>query len=651
MAWVRIDGVDWQVLDGEATDTTVGWTVAHGLLDESAEDLGALRYAAGLLRRELGRPVEIAPGDVAVPEVLAQVAETTLTVTVRGRRDAVLAAWERLPGVVDAPAGPTPASPPLEDDVDPVPVRVSVWGTDVAARCGVNGLALTWLGVTVPDALNRGRALLRRLSPFAGEVPGAFFTDDAELPALLAGRFTRPVRSALPARRGDGDAVARPGSLEAPEGPVLFSVVVPRGLAGLAAADVLTRRLDETVEELVGPQIRVGTQVTALREHLILTLQVGQTLTADQRDRAIGRLVVSPLPVPDRVIDEAVVARAEAPSPTWVRERRVLGLPEERSLTASDVRAALGVALRSVHLARPRAAEPMPGFEPLTAELPQERHRTFSTWIARQRDPGVADPPAKLLIGGTTLRAAYHGEVGPGTATGVSLADAVFVVEDEASGVTVVDAAMRRVSFVVDTFQRRRALRSLLDRRLAGVPRAKAADAARAAAIRTVAFRSRRWLRPLLVFGILMLAFVGIMAITQATGASGPVQSRVSVGEKVTLGNGSTVTVRDVDSVRAAAHRTRTTFTVEFCAGEDSRGKDVSPSVQQRVGPGDFALWSAGASRGTRVPVGSGELGTMTLARGQCTQGKLTYDLDGDLGQARVAYANGFKDDVVWYLP
>ncbi|MEH0109358.1 hypothetical protein V6N00_06500 [Tersicoccus sp. MR15.9] len=657
MAWEKVDGVDWQVLEDDVDQTVIGWTVAHGLLDETAADLGALRYAAGVLRRELGRPVELGAGDVSVPEVAALVKETTLTVTVRGRRDAVVSAWERLPAVVGGPVdgatsgpmGDLAVAPHLDDDVDPVPARVSVWGTDVAARCGASALSLIWLGVTVPDALERGRALLRRLSPFTGEVPGVFFTNDAELPGrVLAGGAD--MRSREPVRRSDGPTVDRAGTLEATGGSVLFSVVVPRGLAGLAAADVLAGCLAETVADVAGTDVPVGVQVTELHEHLILTLQTAETLTGEPRDRVIDRLALAPLPIPDRAVDTAVENRAQAPSPAWQRERRVLGLPEEAPPTAAQVRSALGLALGSVHLARERGSEPVPGFDPLVPDLPTEHLRSFSTWIARQRDPRVADAPAKLGIGPTMLRPDYHGGTRPGADAGVSLADAVIVVEDDASGMTVVDAAMRRVSFVVDTFQRPKALRSLLDRRLKGVPRARSTDSERTAAIRALGLRSRRWLRPVVVLAVLMLGFIAFMAISQAFGAPGPVQERVSVGETVKLGNGSTVTVRNVDTVRSGAYGTRTTLTVDFCAGEDTRARGVSPSIQQRVAPGDFVLWGGGALRATRTGVGSGELGTVTLARGQCTQGKLAFDLNGDVGQGRVAYANGYNDDVVWYI-
>lgn len=97
MEWHKLGGYDWCILDKTpGAGPFIGLTMGYGLVHEPITAFGTLQFLAGMLQAELSRPIETAPGQVAVPEVSVQVGSDTTDIGIRGDHATVLSAWKCL---------------------------------------------------------------------------------------------------------------------------------------------------------------------------------------------------------------------------------------------------------------------------------------------------------------------------------------------------------------------------------------------------------------------------------------------------------------------------------------------------------------------------------------------------------------------------
>lgn len=201
--WVH---ADWQLIDDDPQAPAVlGVTWGIGVLDEPLERVGALGTALAALRDELARPVELAPGQTGVPEILVDLDTDTCAVGIRGRVDVVGSAWQRMRTLFQGDiVGP---------DAQEVPGPQLPWATDLAFRTGVNSAPLAQLHARPSDVRERAAEILRRLDPVIGDVPRVFCTNRAELVGMAFG--AGEVRASANPAWPDGTAYPALGSAPA----------------------------------------------------------------------------------------------------------------------------------------------------------------------------------------------------------------------------------------------------------------------------------------------------------------------------------------------------------------------------------------------------------------------------------------------------
>jgi len=658
----------WQVLDDESEQTVVGVTFGVGLLDEPLAQTGALGVAVAALRQELGRPVELPGGRVAVPEAVAEVSTDTSTVLVRGSREVVAAAWSRLPEAFRRDL--------VSDEVPSARPENPVWPADLVQRTGRSAAALAWLQATVPEAHELGRARLLELDPRAGAVRSAFFTTDASLvdgsgPGALDPSLAAAPRSTWADGTPRLPQADRPGSLAVDEGPVLLSTLVPRTGTGLAAASLLRRQLMTTMANTVGGEAGVEARALGLGADLLLVVLVRPGLDPQSRRKVVDAYRSTLDLVPDAWVDEVVADPDARTSPRLVRERAVLGLPdddEEARVDAADVRAAVRRAARHLHVALPTAAEGAPGtaggpapddaLAPFAPDAPLGAHRTFTTWSRR----GWGDSPATATTTVHVGRGAVLSGVpldlrtaAPLRWSRVDTTRPLVVFEDQAGSVTLVDEQMRVAAFHPGLFRHGAELRSVLDERLGKVPHLRFTTDVDGALVAATARRDRRrWLtrRLLPVAAVAAVAVVVVLASLGGGGGPSPVEARVTIGDTVELANGTRITATGLDAVPTTRGEpfSAVRVEVEFCAGDDTDDGDVPPETQRTVAPGDFGLYDRSVNVPAELVPTDGELPSETLPQGECASGALVFE-GLALDEPRLSYENDLGDDVVWYLP
>ena len=168
-------------------------TLDYGVVDEGPSRIGTLALLSAALKADLQRSINVRDSQSPPPLVSVDVGTISTTVMIEGRSRAVLAAWDRLGGLLAAPGLTVPA--------EPAPTPRPVWPQDLAAYTGANALTLGDLRIRGPRNLDVADALLARVAPAACRVRHTFVTDDP-----------RAVRA-----RPRGEAGTRRGGLPQPE--------------------------------------------------------------------------------------------------------------------------------------------------------------------------------------------------------------------------------------------------------------------------------------------------------------------------------------------------------------------------------------------------------------------------------------------------
>lgn len=641
------------VLDvrGRADDVELVVVLGTGLLDEPVAATGTLALALAGLRCGLlgdGPPAgapdartstrgtsAAAPVPAPTPEVVAELGTDTAALILRGSRPAVLGALRRLPDAFD------PAL--VTDDLDPVAPERPSWPADLVQRAGRSAAALAALVVAAPDVTARARALLPELDPRRGPmrcVLDGGLADDPEAadvarafgsvgPTRAGGAGVDPgawadgtARLPDPVVERDRSAVAttasgsRPGTLPATDdaaADVLLSALVPRCVAGLAAADLLlvaardaldrARAVDD--EGSWGLPARVTAELRGVGPHLLVVLRGDRRPGPGVPAALAAELAAVEAAVSDDDLVAALVGVDAAKRGRVARDRLVLGLAPETAgnVAAGDaaaVRWSLGVATGSVHVpadpvpldlpddvelpeagpglawtpgrAQPGsgpAADPaagpaagpvgtgpgpaaaVPALPPLVTDSPLGRRRLFRAWSRQGWGDAAATRTVHLVVGeGGVVAGRRTGvERRPVSWSPVDLGRLLAVVTDRAGTATLVDGSLRLVPVHPRLFRRGRALRAELARVTAGAPHLVVEGGTDAGLIGRRVRRDRA-----VTVAAVGVPAVAALAAVVALGASfvpepEVVQSRVEIGQPVALHGGGRMTVRSVEHV------------------------------------------------------------------------------------------------------
>lgn len=666
--WV---GQSWQVLDGDTEQVMIGVTFGAGLCDEAVEAAGALSIALAALREELARPVELPAGGASRPEAIAELDTDTSTLIVRGSREAVAAAWGRLPSLFTADI--------VSDDAVPLRAEQPFWPADLVRRTGRNAAALAWLQDAVaPNAHELARALVPRLNPLVGQTRAVFFTTDESL--VGAGFPASPAASRSSSRThwADGTLLRSDHAFEGEEGgarvelaagsssqsapganPVLFSALVPRSAAGVAAAHVLHRQLAATAANLSGDPLTVHAGTAGLGADYCEFFLCSPAAGDGSREELLEKVSRTLAQVPDPWIEDAL-AKVQGSLPAIERERSLAGLrPEPGASTAEVLQVAASVG-RSLQLAidlPPIETEDGRDADPdVSVSGPSlrslGRRQRFVTWASGRFAGTSVTGVNTLVVGEAAILVGLKPSGLPGSPTHwrgwVDTTRVLAVLEDQAGAITVVDDQLRMVSFHPLLFRRSARLVRLLDEKLAGAPRLSCRSGVDRTTVERWARQAKRTFAVLYAVAAAFAVFVIVMIFVQ--NAAGPaVKERLTVSDTAELKNGSRITASAFEIVPPNPDdpEYRVTVKVNFCAGGNTSADGLPPEAQRSVAPGDFSLFGEDYST-ARLVSSNGELRAETLQRGQCTAGDLVYK-GQQLENPRLSYKNPVGDDVIWY--
>lgn len=315
--WVTRAGRDWQVLHDELEPDRLrmGLLLDYGRIDEPPERLGVLGLLTAALRAELQRPVELGGGEVSVPEVEVTANVAWITIEIRGRRRAVLAAWDRL--------GELFARPSLSVSAVPVPVRPQYWFEDLATYTGVNAETLSQLALRTTPDLAAAELLLAHLAPSACQVRHVLYTDDPyAVGAGWSGEASYGSAPIRPARFRD----RRPALVPCMDDSVLLAVAAPISAEGTAGIRALAWRLTAILSEMrLEASMRV--EVAPIRDIEVVTfLAANGSFTGVGRRRILDQVLQPALPLPDSVIERALSSIEPEEVAILSRWRRLWGL-------------------------------------------------------------------------------------------------------------------------------------------------------------------------------------------------------------------------------------------------------------------------------------------------------------------------------------
>lgn len=211
----------------------------YGVVDEGPSRIGTLALLSAALKADLQRSINVRDAQSPPPLVSVDVGTISTTVMIEGRSRAVLAAWDRLGGLLAAPGLTVPA--------EPAPTPRPVWPQDLAAYTGANALTLGDLRIRGPRNLDVADALLAHVAPAACRVRHTFVTDDPR--AVGTGWSGQPSYGVAPARRLL-EAGRQPTLVPCDRDGVIVSVAVPAGIRGRAEVDSLNLRIGNALADL-----------------------------------------------------------------------------------------------------------------------------------------------------------------------------------------------------------------------------------------------------------------------------------------------------------------------------------------------------------------------------------------------------------------
>ncbi|ANS78965.1 hypothetical protein SGUI_1569 [Serinicoccus hydrothermalis] len=655
-----------------------GLVIGRGYAHQSIATLGAADTVAFLLRRELSRPLETASGTVQV-EARSSVGLLETTLSALGTRAAVTSALQRLveilhdPGLLEIPRE-LPAG-----DEHPW----AGWNKELGAWFGVGPASLS---AQINPAWTGDPAALRQEIAAAGpaRAPVVGFVSDPELirplPAGGGSDLTVPLRW----RDVGGHAVGATFENN------LLTARAGLGAAGMTAIDLLAGTLHRSVITMTGAAKDLAVTAYPVGDSRLLTVRA-LTTPATYDHRRARSAVGEALAAYPALSEEALAARLDSIRSQAQRPPAVANLALTRLLTGERtddaVRAAEVDALtaEAVREAVERLADnllvgqagteedpaypllvpapvPDPGGDAVTTRtrVPILDERRGDTHLEISATPTRVVSTTKPL---TWVNAVFpdfprrRGEPLPKQTEPVapSTLDLTRLVGRFDQGETyssLIDEDGRVVGIPWNALRRPGPLREIVDGATSPEQRRALPPHPEADLLVTRRIRNRRI--SVALFTVVLLFFASMFFWPDSRGPQQePTVATVPLGEQVTLGNGSTVTVSDARWETAEAYPHQTVLAeVEFCGGGETVQRGSDAQDRNVVGESHFDIGGTDAATRRGMRPGGTYLAATELEEGQCTSGlvSIEVEVDAPTQEATVQYTNQTGDDVQWEL-
>lgn len=668
--WVfrpRDEGAD------EATDI-VGVALGRGYAHQSVATLGSAGAAGEVLRRELGRPVELVDGTVLEVRVQVSVGLQDTIILLQGAARALRERLARLDAVLRDPADLDLTSP-----MSPGEHPFDGWGRELAAWFGTGPAALSMdvdpRGQVADEIL---RETIRQLHPRRGTAAVGVTSVEAFVGTAF-GRNGVPA-SPAPLRWRDRGR----GSMVPSYANNLFSVRVPTTVVGMVAEDLLLATVHRAL--LVGG----GTNGLNVRRCVVggsrLTVVGAVPRGRDYDAVAVHTAVVGALEVcrtlsPEVVsaeIDDRTAAVQNVIDPVALAVSTLRAgsrvSPEQDPallavLTVQEVQRELIGVLDQLLLGMPVGAEAPAGFPaPASDSDPETRARPgwkgrLTIHSSRFPLPQPDGRPAMLRVMRhrdlltVDRRTGGHGG-GAGSTTGITvdLSRLVARIDYGPAGYTVlIDDADHRVSLPWPALRRSGTLRRAVD--AATLPDRHLVLPADPVFEAALTSHRRRGRRVLIAVGVFLALVAGVIVLADVAGpdagsdALPGLKTQVAFGTEVTLPNGTMVTVsnpRIVDVPPTSV--TEVLAQVTFCGGGPSRGADGSGTARNVVDYYSFFLTGTATELVGVTPPDTPLLQSVTVPEGACTSGAVAFGVETGTRMTglTVVFSNGAEDEIRW---
>lgn len=623
MQWRDVNGYDWCLIDTPETGPYLNLTLGYGLVHEPLHEFGTLQLLAGMLESELARPIEIAAGNVSVPEVSVTVDADTTAIVLRGHAAALRATWQRLAEIF---AGRQPLAA-----AQPAMVNFSAAPRDLSSRFGVSSLTLATTPRLKVQAAHDPTALLRYLDPSAGNLRAVMSTNTEE---LVTTTFAPPGRvGAMPSHyRND----ARHGAMQFPPGYALISTVVPRSADGSAAIRVLTQQAAQHVHDVTQRDLGVTVSVLGIGPDMLATVMTTDAILGSQQRSQVHALLAS-RPIPDHRIAASVDWEHNNSNHKAALARRVHGV-NDAPVTEHGTKQALAQAHTTLRcFTEPHSKSPA-GYDRFQPELASPEGKHFRTRYTRD-SLTVGDDVLEYRRADTSVNTPAYSRV--------DLRNLALVIADPRGGIVLIDDEYRLVEIRLAAYRHAQRLRELLDQLAEGTPRITAYNAVLPAASRPPVDGPRpgggTTLKVLSVLAVVAMEVVlasllsNFDASQNANDADAePDEVETTVGETATLSNRSDVTVHSIQEYSPEADAQFPTDSghhflaaIEYCAAEP-----------EQLDPQHFRMF-VGEQRILTHTVEAVEdrLAAQQLQPGECATGNLGFYTEQDqITQVQVQY-------------
>ncbi|HHU10438.1 MAG TPA: hypothetical protein GXZ60_10560 [Intrasporangiaceae bacterium] len=683
--WHRVGNVDWvqtaqlAIPPGHTTHpAAAGVVIGRGRAHQSMATLGVADALAYLLQRELTRPVETDTG-VQQADVQVSVNLVATTISLFGERQAVAAGLSRLVAIlegdheVELPETPFPA-PPLQ--------AMDNWRQELQGWFGCNPGSLSstmnpaWDGS--PEVLFDALDALR---PTQGTAIVGFTSEPDLFVEISAPERELPQPCPLHWRAA-GDRSVRATT---PEN--LLSARTPTGAASIVAAHLLVQALHRTLVAVSGASHEVTGHLTPIDDSTLLLVRAVPS-SGGVGDHGSGRAMEDALAaypaLADSVIEQALaqhraVAQEQIPGVHLAMTRLITGertvgalrVAEAEALTIAAVREAMASINANILLSVGMDEVPVPSHPLLDpAPVPTDGVDLTSfrsvipvalatgqlanleilagsgvvvsrprpvTWFDRMFEPQYARTPK----GQNKEELPPESTVDLGRLAGRIDQGPVFtlLVDEEGRWLSIPWLALRRPE----------GLRTLIDAatgpdQLRHTPASDGHERAFRERL-----RRRRWSIAVFLSVIALLLILGLL-LGPGRAKSAPTVTVVPMGQTVTLGNGATLTVSDLEwrTTDVLPHPTALAR-VEVCGGQVERGGGFNPRNYASDSYFDLGRIDAVTRPGWQ-PAGETYLRGAELESGQCTQGLISIEAEvaQPVETATIRYTNRLGDDIEW---
>lgn len=681
-SWQRINGVDWvspEDPDLQHPLAEIGLIFAHGYAHESPAELGITAAAASSLVRELSRPREAGGHRPLELEVATEVNLQDTVLVLRGNVEALREGARTVQSILARPDV-------LEVAIAPNSRRFrwSGWTNELVAWLGMGPVGLAaeledpWVGSAA-----QLQDFVRRLDPASGRPMTAWTTD----PGLVGVAFQGPPGPSTLAYhpltwREPSPTATGPGSVTATFDNNVLSARVPTTPGFDVAVRLVARTVHRNLVELT--QLVAALRFSAEQvgaETLFAVRAVpnaGETNWAEVRSALLQALDASASFL-DVILAEEI-DRARTPESIELdlelATQAMSALRSGKQLTRGELMGQLdGLTVPQLRLGIeqlqaaslvgvPEGQDPpsgRPGWQPRPLP-PVTRPYVSRRSVVRLPYAGGlvrSDLRATPAILQQTRRGGMGhgktGQTGRAASTALDLRNVVVRIDSGNTWTTLIDRDNHRLTVAWPAYRRTAPLRSLVDAAAPPQVRVSWPESRQLTAALRSRLRNHR-LRIILPLGFLLLIVALLWLPSALKTYQQPVVTTVAVGTVVTLANGSTVQVSNLESRKTAyTHEPVLLVDVRYCGGGVTVDRNTSRTAR------NYVTWERFRGTGVRqiglgaVPLRAGEspMGEAELAQGQCTGGKLGFvvvDPALSPSQRRIDYRNGSGDTIGWTL-